>query len=71
MVKLMKVSQIKEEIQLIAAKDQEARKLEKTEEQLIKRLKETYLLQQMTLGEIKDLFTENGTGNLSESQSLF
>lgn len=67
----MKVSQIKEEIQLIAAKDQEARKLEKTEEQLIKRLKETYLLQQMTLGEIKDLFTENGTGNLSESQSLF
>jgi len=40
----MKAGQIKEEIQRISAKDYEAKRLEKAEENLIKRLKETHLL---------------------------
>ena len=35
MVKLMKVTQIKQEIQMISCIDQEARTLERTEEKLI------------------------------------
>lgn len=46
MVKLMKVTQIKQEIQMISCIDQEARTLECTEEKLIQRLKDTYSLQQ-------------------------
>lgn len=46
MVKLMKVTQIKQEIQMISCIDQEARTLERTEEKLIQRLKDTYSLQQ-------------------------
>lgn len=46
MVKLMKVTQIKQEIQMISSIDQEARTLERTEEKLIQRLKDTYSLQQ-------------------------
>jgi hypothetical protein len=45
-VKLMKVTQIKQEIQMISSIDQEARTLERTEEKLIQRLKDTYSLQQ-------------------------
>jgi len=43
-VKLMKVSQIKEEIKLISSIDYEARALERTEEKLIQRLKDTYAM---------------------------
>jgi hypothetical protein len=43
-VKIIKAGQIKEEIQRISAKDYEAKRLEKAEETLIKRLKETHLL---------------------------
>lgn len=43
-VMLMKAGQIKQEIQRISAKDYEAKKLERKEEQLIKRLKETHIL---------------------------
>lgn len=46
MVKIMKVTQIKQEIQMISCIDQEARTLERTEEKLIQRLKDTYSLQQ-------------------------
>ena len=41
----MKATQIKEEIQKISKKDVEAKKLERKEENLIKRLKETHHLQ--------------------------
>ena len=44
-VRLIKAGHIKEEIQRISAKDYEARKLEKKEDNLIKRLKETHALQ--------------------------
>ena len=43
-VKIMKAGQIKEEIKRISAKDYEAKRLEKQEENLIKRLKETHML---------------------------
>lgn len=55
-VKIIKAGQIKEEIQRISAKDYEAKRLEKAEETLIKRLKETHLLQQETLSQIQDVF---------------
>lgn len=44
-VKLMKADAIKEEIQKISAKDSEARRLEKREDGLLRRLKETHALQ--------------------------
>ena len=43
-VRLQKASLIKEEIQKISEKDREARKLEKKEDILLKRLKETHAL---------------------------
>jgi len=43
-VRLHKASLIKEEIQKISEKDREARRLEKKEDILLKRLKETHAL---------------------------
>ena len=51
-VRLMKAGLIKDEIQKISEKDKEARKLEKREDNLLKRLKETHALQQETLTQI-------------------
>ena len=51
-VRLHKASMIKEEIQKISEKDREARRLEKREDTLLKRLKETHALQQETLTQI-------------------
>lgn len=51
-VRLHKASLIKNEIQKISSKDREARKLEKREDHLLKRLKETHQLQQETLTQI-------------------
>ena len=55
-VRMLKANQIKAEIFKISKKDQEARKLEKREENLLKRLKETHALQQETLIQIQDIF---------------
>lgn len=55
-VRLLKATQIKEEIQKISKKDSEARKLEKKEDNLLKRLKETHELQKETLSQIQDIF---------------
>jgi hypothetical protein len=45
-VRSSKAYQIKDEIKKISIKDQEARKLEKREDTLLRRLKETHALQQ-------------------------
>ena len=49
-VKLMKASQLQEEMNLIQNMDQEAKYLERKEKQLTKRVKETYKLQKVALG---------------------
>ncbi len=54
--RLLKASQIKEEILKITVKDSEARKLERKEDNIIKRLKETHALQQETLSQIQEVF---------------
>ena len=55
-VRLQKASLIKDEIKKISDKDREARKLEKREDILLKRLKETHARQQETLTQIQDIF---------------
>lgn len=57
-VRVMKAGQIKQEIQKISAKDSEARRLEKKEDSLLRRLKETHALQQETLSQIQDVFSD-------------
>lgn len=52
----MKAIQIKDEINKISKKDIEARRLEKKEDQLLRKLKDTHALQQETLSQIKDIF---------------
>lgn len=48
-VRMIKAERIKDEIRMISTKDTEARRLEKHEENLLRRLKETHALQQETL----------------------
>ena len=48
-VRMSKAERIKDEIRMISTKDTEARRLEKHEENLLRRLKETHALQQETL----------------------
>jgi hypothetical protein len=48
-VRMSKAERIKDEIRMISTKDTEARRLEKHEESLLRRLKETHALQQETL----------------------
>ena len=56
-VRSTKAFQIKDEIRKISRKDHEARMLEKREDLLLTRLKETHALQQDTLSQIQDIFS--------------
>ena len=53
--RLMKSSQIQGEIDMISNVDKKAKTLERREKQLAKRVKETFQIQQVALGQIQEL----------------
>ena len=60
----MKANLIKDEIQKISQKDSEAKRLERKEETLIRRLRETHKLQQETLSQIHEVFEHEASKQL-------
>ena len=68
-VRQQKDEVIKNEIIKIGEKDSEAKKLERYEQKILKRLRQTHMKQQEAIHEIQNIFSANNNGHQNNTNS--